>query len=554
QPPSVNYTRHMIPILSGFDEVSGWIYENNPASQDLQKKGPFWYNPFPMIASAETYDAKYIVAGSPQLIHALSIDPRWKLVDATPDLELFEAQSFEASMLSRKGASIEHEGYVRGGGYTYDVALDADQALGQKLVLRTNYAPVWTATMDGAPLPTAQTPEGLLELKVPPDLHGNHAIHLVWSITAARTTGRKLTVVGIVIFLLFFALDRLPFAAAIFARIPSSVPNILGSVGVAIAVVGFAWHSRKLDLSPIGYGIRGGLEETVDPKGVTVGSYDDDAPDRLVHVLDGAFGGRELSSHLPSRVLRAGYEGGAIRLALAPEKNSLLVRGITGSDGAPFTARLTRSTDGTVACEVAGVLGESVDLPTTCTQGGTTNAFPGVVRDLAIVGAPLETITKVGLTNDIVVVEGESFQNAYDDGGRDAFYGLGGVERFAENGVTMGCDALLEQPIVIKKTIALGRGKAYAVWALVRVLHERFRATRATIFFEDDGKTVGTLDGVSKNPIDFWDRDLRFNWQYVGNVAAHGDDDIHIRFERNIGAVAGLADVDVVAFVPEAAR
>ncbi|MGH7283297.1 MAG: hypothetical protein ACRELY_17360 [Polyangiaceae bacterium] len=116
----------------------------------------------------------------------------------------------------------------------------------------------------------------------------------------------------------------------------------------------------------------------------------------------------------------------------------------------------------------------------------------------------------------------------------------------------MGGDALLEQPIVIKKKISLTAGKRYEMWALVRVLHERFRETRATIFFEANDVALGSLDGVAKHPIDFWDRDLRFEWEKVGELTSKGVDDVRLRFEKNVGAVGGLADVDTVAFVPAA--
>ena len=93
------------------------------------------------------------------------------------------------------------------------------------------------------------------------------------------------------------------------------------------------------------------------------------------------------------------------------------------------------------------------------------------------------SVAAIEIVSDMVVVEGgEGFQNAYDDSGYDAYYGLGSVERFPQNGVTMGGDALLEQPIVIKKKYSSRKAKRYALWALIRVLHERFRR-RARLYF-----------------------------------------------------------------------
>ena len=551
QPPSVNYTRHMIPILSGFDEVSGWIYENNPASQELQREGPFWYNPFPMIAHAETYDVKYVVAGSPQLIHALSDDPRWKLRDATPDLELFEATTFEPSLLSWPGSKLDREGYEKGGGYLYDFTLDVDHAPNDApLVVRTNWAPVWTATVDGKPVKYSQTAEGLLQIEVPKDLHGLHALHLRWSIEDVREKGHKLTLLGFLTVLVFFAVARFSNIVAFASKIPVSIPNAIGAAGVAAAVALLAWRSRNVDLTPIGYGIRGGLYETVNPKGVTVGAYDDDAIDRLVRVLPAAWGPRETDGDGAARSLEEPHESDAVAITLSPGKNRLIVKGHANGGDDAFIAKLAVPRSGQPACEAAGHFGEPIDLPASCLAQDTDPSLPGIVRHVAIDCATPATIASVAIENDIVVIEGESFENAYDDGGYDAFYGIGGVERFAENGVTMGGDALLEQPIVIKKKIPLAAGKRYEMWALIRVLHERFRETRATLFFEANDVAIGSLDGVAKHPIDFWDRDLRFEWEKVGEWTSKGIDDVRIRFEKNQGAVGGLADIDTVAFIP----
>ena len=154
QPPSVNYTRHMIPILSGFDEASGWIYENNQAG--AAEKRPILVQSVSDDRVGRDVRREVYVAGSPQFIHALSLDPRWKLVGETPDLELFEAQTFTPSLLSRPDTTLDHEGFVQGGGYIYDVSIDAKDSATGNLVVKTNYAPVWKATLDeSAPLKLA---------------------------------------------------------------------------------------------------------------------------------------------------------------------------------------------------------------------------------------------------------------------------------------------------------------------------------------------------------------------------------------------------------------
>jgi hypothetical protein len=100
---SVNYPRAMMPILSGLGEVGGWVYENDEAAQRLLKRGLFWYDPFPIIALGEQYDVHYVVAGSPNFVRALTVDPRWRVVLATPHATLFEAVGREPSFVAAPG-------------------------------------------------------------------------------------------------------------------------------------------------------------------------------------------------------------------------------------------------------------------------------------------------------------------------------------------------------------------------------------------------------------------------------------------------------------------
>jgi hypothetical protein len=159
---------------------------------------------------------------------------------------------------------------------------------------------------------------------------------------------------------------------------------------------------------------------------------------------------------------------------------------------------------------------------------------------------------RITVASPIVFAEVESFRNTVDDGGLDAFYSVGAVEYFASNGVIMFADATLERPIDLRGEVPLTAGR-WAIWACMRVLHPRFRGTRASVWFDVDGVRVGEADGVARRgEIPFWEHDVHFDWIHVGDFDARGTSPtpMTLTIEKRTSALGGLADLDLVAFVP----
>ncbi|WP_394848850.1 hypothetical protein LZC95_15520 [Pendulispora brunnea] len=561
QPPSVNYVRHMIPVLSGFREISGWIYENNPASQVLQKKGPFWHVPFPVIDEAETYDVKYIVAGTPHFIHALSEDPRWRSVMETPDIVLFERVGYEPRMLTGEGydSSVTVDKYLPGGGYEYEFAVtpvtSAGGQHGRQLVVKTNFSPTWRAWLGDRPLEVRENPDGLIILDLPEAISTPAKIKLVWDISDLRAKGRKVTLAGLSLFLLLLGIGSLK-RTKIFERIPQAIPQTLGTAGLVLATAGFAWHARHLDLSRIGLGIADGLSATSDPKKLDVGSYHDEQESYPVHVLDEAWGKRELAADgQPFRTLST--QSKVAIYALFDEdggQDGLLVAGQPA--GAPIQVEFVEPAGGTTVCKLSGSVGTEIAVPPSCLVRDPHSDAPGVERFLRLqadAGTALK-VERVEVKNRFVFVQAESFRNVALSKGRPAFYSLGPVDHFASNGSLMVGDAKLEEPILLRREVDLPPGD-YTMWACIFAVHERFRATRGTVNFDFGSQHVGAVNGVGILPIPFWSHDVQFGWAKVGDLVSHGGTErISLKVTKKKSDLAGLFDLDVVAFVPRAQR
>ncbi|WP_394838302.1 hypothetical protein LVJ94_15475 [Pendulispora rubella] len=559
QPPSVNYVRHMIPVLSGFREISGWIYENNPASQVLQKKGPFWHTPFPVINEAETYDVKYIVAGTPHFIHALTKDPRWRSVMETPDIVLFERVGYEPRMLTGEGydSSVTVDKYLPGGGYQYefDVTPTGQAGHGQQLLVKTNFSPAWRAWLGDRPLDVHENADGLILLDLPEAIAAPAKIKLVWDITDLRAKGRKVTFAGLSLALLLLGVGSLK-RTQIFQRIPQTIPQAVGTAGLVLATAGFAWHARHLDLSKIGLGIADGLMATADPNKLEVGAYHDEQESYPVHVLHEAWGKRELAADgQPFRTLSAPSKMAVYALFDQDGGQDGLL--VTGQPvGAPIQVEFVEPAGGTSVCTLAGSLGSEISVPPSCLVRDPHSDAPGVERFLRFQGdvGTLLKVERVEVKNRFFFVQAESFRNVALSKGRPAFYSIGAVDYFASNGSVMVGDAKLEEPISLRREVDLPQG-LYTMWACIFAVHERFRSTRALVNFDFGGQNVGAVNGVGVLPLPFWNHDVQFGWVKVGDVVARGGTElISLTVKKEKGNLSGLFDLDVVAFVPRGQR
>ncbi|HEX3769853.1 MAG TPA: 6-pyruvoyl-tetrahydropterin synthase-related protein [Polyangiaceae bacterium] len=551
---SVNYTRHMMPILSGYPEAGGWVYENDEAAQVEMRRGLFWYDPFPIVALAERYDVQYVVAGSPNLVRALASDPRWRLVLGTPHVSLFEAVGREPSLVSAAGydARLVSQRYLEGGGYEYVVHVDPRPETGAtpRLHLKTSWSPAWTARTSAGPLTVTRDEDALLDV----DLLAGGApadVTLTWDITALRARGNRVS---------FLALAALALLAGAGFSLRTAAPPIaavwverIGVAGAAIALVVLVLRAHPVDEDVVGFGVRGGILPTFDSKRAEVGAFDDAIPGRLTRVAPEAWGGGELLGTAPARRLLAPGRTAA-HVTLAPgAANRITVRGeVRGLDGAarddaPIVLTL-RDAGGTARCTVHANLGVAVDLPAACGEGPPGEG-PGIDRALALEADGTLVASSLDVDDGVVVVEAESMHNALDDSGYEAFYTMGRPNELRSNGVSMKATAGYEIPIALDRDVALPAPR-YAAWLLMPTMPARLAKGLANVLLETDGETLADFAPESRHPLEYWGRDATWEWLPAGELDGAGTRRVRVTFYKTKSAFAGTADLDAMAFVP----
>ncbi|MFO0734524.1 MAG: hypothetical protein U0270_01530 [Labilithrix sp.] len=553
QPPSVNYPRHMTPTLSGFDEVSGWIYENNIASQVLMKKGAFWFSPFPMIEEAPRYNVKYIVAGSPHFVRALSLDPRWRSVLGQRNLVLFENTAYDPTLAEGRGfvAKTWTQRYLRGGGYQYDFELGkADVATGvtadRPFVVKVGYLPYFTVTADDVIVPTRPSADGLLEVDLPAGAMPAR-LRCVWDVTPLRLRGNMISLAGIGIAVLLVAAS---FVKKIDVMKRASRPlALVGIAAAGLAVVGAFVRDRNVDLSPIGFGVRGGIVPFLDPHRLKVGIYDDERASGIVHTVTAAWGPRITAGREPARRLEH-PEGAALVIALTPNRASSLV--ITGEPpSAPVELELS-APGGATMCRLSGRVGAPIALPKACAAPDphdASGALPGATRTVTVKSESPLVVTSVAVDSSIRVIEAESLTNSHRDSGYEAFYSFGPAESFPSNGLLMITDVKKNEPVDLGAEPGFQPGR-YDVWLLHRTYHPRFDNTRAEVIVLFNDKPVGSASGNSRIPHDFWERDAVYEWMPIGPAEVQERSTLKLRIVHREDTVAGIADIDSVALVP----
>jgi hypothetical protein len=551
---SVNYPRHMMPVLSGFPEAGGWVYENDEAAQEFMRRGLFWYDPFPIVALAERYDVQYVLAGTPNLVRALANDPRWRLAIETPHVSLFEAVGREPSMLTSTGydARIASQRYLEGGGYEYVVHLEpSGRPEPASLLVKTSWSPAWTARSSAGPLTVTKDEDALLGVNVPPAA-GPLDVTLTWDITALRARGNAVSWAALAA---VAALVGASFFLTV--RLPERWLQWLGIAGAAAAAIVLVARARPIDLNVVGFGVRGGLLVTFDSKRADVGAFDDELSTRLTHVVDSAWSGRELLGATPGRrLLSPGRSAAHVTLSRVGP-NRVTVRGELRGDGgarradAPVVLTLI-DPGGTVRCKVDATLGRAAVLPASCSDGPAGDG-PGVQRTLGLEADGQLFVSAIDVDDAVVFVEAETMHNALDDIGYEAFYTLGPPDGFVSNGVSMRASAGYKIPIALDREVALPAPR-YEAWFLMPTVSPRLAKGLANVLLESDDQTVADFVPHATTAISFWDKEPHWAWLPAGHLDGGGTHKIRVTFYKTKYAFSGNADLDAMAFVPEEGR
>jgi hypothetical protein len=544
----VNYLRHMIPILSGYPEAGGWIYENDEAAQLLMKRGLFWYDPFPIITLGQRYDVQYVVAGSPNLVRVLETDPRWRRVVSTSHISLYEAVGREPTLLEARGwqTSVTSERYLSGGGYEY--VLDARRVqsdAARVLIVKTGWSSAWAARVGDRAVTPRKTEDALVALDLPP-AQDHVSVTMTWDISASRAKGNRISLVALVLAVLLVgagARARFP-RMAILERATTPVGLCAGVAALGLVLL----RAHPLDEHVVGFGVRDGLDVTFDLKELEVGAFDDAEGFRPTRVLQSAWGARELVDGSPARALEKPDEVSAV-VALSPAGgNRITVDAAT--PGAHIALALRDPASQALACRFEGAANEPITVPDACLTGSRGDKL-GTTRELLLRADDTLVVHRIRVDSGIVFLEAEQMHNVLDDGGYEAFYGYGPLRQFSSNGVSMVARATLLEPIAIDRDVTLPE-KDYDVWLLTRTVSPRLANGRAHFLLGSDERTFADVDPRTRQTIDFWDDDPRSEWIPGGRMSGGGTHRVRVTFYKQKMEFDALGELDALAFVPAA--
>src|SRR5262249_21669465 len=144
----------------------------------------------------------------------------------------------------------------------------------------------WRATIAGRPADVAPTADGLIDVALPPGLHGPADVLLTWTLGARRTLGSWATAVGLACrVVLALGWPRSPRDAA--APPPAPAWAVAARVVGAAVVVAARWQA--VDVERWAFGYAGGMTVTNTLDVLDVGAYGDTANGKQNFVVPAAW-------------------------------------------------------------------------------------------------------------------------------------------------------------------------------------------------------------------------------------------------------------------------
>ncbi len=542
EPPSVNYLRHMLPIDTGVPEASGWIYENNPISRTLMKRGSFWWNPLVMLDGAPDVDVRFIAAGSKKLREALSSDARWESRVATPSLELFEKASYTSRFFEVNDVAVPVRGdYLTGGGYRYTANVPAS-ADPRHALLRANHSFAWQGTFAGASVPVTSDSQGRISAELPAGASGE--LVLTFDLLPWTQRGRAISLVSLLVVVGLALSSRR--ALARFTPLAVPLARVLEAAGIAGAcgVLGLAFVKYRMHPQPphIGVGIADGMSASVSPYERHFGTWTDRMESRLVRSAeesgDGEVGHGPMHARLP-----ASFEVNAAahaRLAVDTEASS------------DVRISVKETEDGAVFCDISGPSGGWISISEACRLRAPSNG-PG--RHFVItVQAEGAVLRGLRLADDSHVIEAESFHNVVANGGADAHYLFPHGREWPSNGVMLVGRAREKRPITVVTTWPHPSARMDA-WLRLRLPPPTLRDQVAATYMVSSRAKVGPQDRMVENAADDDEDERSYAWAHLGALDLVKDAEVQLVFTAPAGQSGGFVEADCVWFgPPEATR
>jgi hypothetical protein len=525
EPPSINYTRQLLPVDTGVPELAGWVYENNAISRRLIKQGTFWYAPLLLADDVARWNLGYILASSPQTVHALSEDSRFRRVVTTNNLVLFEAISASVLATARDAApagaselplALREAAYRSDGGYRYLVDVPAHAAT--TVTLRTNGGAGWSAIWRGSKgdsevLPAGIDEDGRLTVALPAQEAGQ--LEVIFSLGKKAELGSRLSIVSLVALSLLGAASMRRRRLGAYVLRLRDVTEWSGRGALVVTAIGCIYQGRAFDASKVGFGVTGGMSASRDPHDASVEAG-------TVNVQGASVVQKE-----------SGGKNWLLRLGPKP---SLIVATKTGT----WTGKILRKG---VTCLLAGAA-EAVAVPRECLIPSATEG-PGIEAELVLDAVPIG----IQVRDEIRYVQAEEFRNVLDDGGYDALPMVGHPAIHPQNGILLDGVATKDRAIALTWQPTLPNGR-YQVYLLRDAAHPRHRRNRADFTLSIAAEDLGTVAGVEPNDVsDFWRTSPRFAWGRFGDVQIDGRP-LRLSWRKAKDGSDAWGSIDAFAFVP----
>ncbi len=307
--PSVNYLRHRLPILSGRDEIAGWVIENSPISLSLLQTGAMWSTVAPMLELAAGYSVRYIVAVSQPAKGLLQKDSRWheaKVFGRITVFELVDLLAPPSPKLVGENFVVEHETRRFSGNYRWVITTpEVSESLWQ---LHHAWSPTWQIRVDDMPVAYERTAQGTMLIRVPALAAGSHVVHATWTAGSRECWGIITSLLGLSFFLLLLLRNQLWAAAALAARWSPPRTALLLTAGGMATYVAVSWVTYQ---SPHAPSITGGLHGLVPFDRIRFGVYNSDSMLAPNHIMGDRWQAAEIREGKSGRVLQANKGIGA---------------------------------------------------------------------------------------------------------------------------------------------------------------------------------------------------------------------------------------------------
>ena len=536
--PSVNFLRQRLPIDSGIPEVAGWVYENSEASSRLVERGMLWWGASLYADESERLDVRYVVANNPATIRSFSADARWESVVRRPSLVLFAAKAGKPALFSAgpsgqqaRAVVVNAHEALAGGGYRY--RLQVAQGAGN-ILARVSFSRAWRATVNGISVAPLRTNDALVEVPLSSEASD---VELTWSVDELATRGQRISLAGLLLWLVGLATTLRIKAVAL----PAAMTAVARG-GVVVVLAGLIARGQRQRVDDVHFGPAHGVETHSPGTSLALGTLHELDDGAFIRVEPGAFAPAVLVGNTPSRFA---LPDAHVHLRAYAQPNATFSLHTIGTS--VIVVQAVDARDPAAPCIRKVASGERFTFPDGCASG-SDEAHPGLHFALHVESA--SPIAELRIDDGLQLVEAEAFANVSDDGDYDALP-WHGVRGNPLNGMVQAAIARRGGEVRTRWHSTLPAG-TYRAWMLTNFVAKKHGNERADFALRLGSREVGRIDVVDES-ID--DHESEWNehpgWRAMGTVTVSPGDALDVAWIRRPGSKNGFGAWDAMAFEPD---